>query len=355
MQEIALKHPQFASEVNFSVQAGKGQVEFEAPLDSLSLNQTLKTPTRILMRLLSRRCRDLPKLYNIIRKYNWRPYLFSDQVQFKVTCHQSRLMHTGRIEQTANEAFSEYYNANPLAKKVLDKNKGLVQSIYLRIDHDDLTISLDTSGELLHRRGSDPFRGKAAIRENIASCLLIELMDGLDWHHFQLIDPMCGSGTFLKEAMHFWNSTEKRSFSFQNFYHGDPIAFTSKPNFNMYFGFDNDAGIIQKINSEWAKEQDLFSDNKDMLSSDMPSIVITNPPYGKRIKIKGNKGEFFAKVVSQIKAKFHPFRMGIIIPNDVDYRSLVEINEYQLIKNIRLFNSGVWVRFLVWEQRNSHT
>lgn len=347
LREIQLKHPEFTENTEFIISKGLGLIEFNAPLSAVALNYTLKCPTRILLRLGTRRCRDFPKLFNIIKKFNWRPFLKTQNIEFKITSHESRLIHTGRINESAQKAIKEYFRANALSKKLTDANKNKTQTIYLRLDKDDLTIALDTSGELLHKRGDKTFRGKAALRENIASSLLLELLEKENWASHELIDPMCGSGTFLFEANSFWEISDSREFSFQLFSEAAPLKLQASAwGAIKVLGHDNDEEIVKTSRCEFITNEDLFAQPK---SQHKECVVISNPPYGKRIKIMGKKLEFFQKILEQIVSKYGPKKFGIIIPCDIDQEMIKSPFKYQKLKQIKFFNSGIWVWFIIWE------
>lgn len=299
-----------------------GGLEIECEMiEGLSLNQILKTPSKILMRLKTQKCRDLPKFYNIIKKIPWRDYLTQESVEVSITAKKSRIIHTKRLEDSFTKALSDYFAAQKLKGSILEAHKDdPKQKIFIRLDNDNLTISFDTSGELLHIRGDRAFRGHASIRENIASLLLIKLMKGLPQGEYNLIDPMCGTGTFLFE----WqkrNQLQTRKFLYEYL---NPLQFsekalnleTSMPEDHFkYFGFDIDEDIILKLkkSSEISFATQDIQMAKQMVGN---NIVVLNPPFGKRVKIDGNKVKFFEDLIRYIKQAYCPVRLGIIIPRD---------------------------------------
>lgn len=305
----------------------QGGIEIECELEhGLILNYLLKVPSKILLRVKQQKCRDLPKLYNIIKKINWKEYLQQENIKIKVSSKKSRLIHTKRIEQSAARAFIDYFKANKLPVKTKELNENNTQqNVFIRLNEDDLTISLDTSGELMHVRQDRDFRGHGSIRENIACALLIKLLGLKPIENITLIDPMCGTGTFLFEAQNFHKLT-KRDFLFNqwniNLKQDISLITISPPwSFKQIIGYDIDSNIInmnKKIASSIRFEpRDIFDEKRESIDNEPQSskqFIICNPPYGKRVKIEGNKEIFFKNIVSQSFYSRGRCQSGFIIP-----------------------------------------
>lgn len=311
----------FPSEAFTIVDTTHGGIEIKCSAHiGFALNHVLKTPSKILLRIKEQKCRDLPKFFNIIKKIPWKNYLNQEHVEVSITAKKSRIIHTGKLEVSFHKALSEYFSANKIKGAVLKKHKeDKAQNIFIRLFEDNLTISFDTSGELLHIRGDRSFRGLASIRENIASLLLIELTSNLRNQQYNLIDPMCGTGTFLFE----WRKRfdlQSREFLYMGLKESllaNKVALVKTDihdNFK-YYGFDINNEIISKNNNTLGitfKQSDIF-EAKEIKGN---NIVIVNPPFGKRVKISGDKVIFFKKLVEQIERVYKPERLGILIPRD---------------------------------------
>lgn len=320
--ELRDKFPLYFPSSHFElIKKDFGGLEIECELPhGLLLNQILRSPSKILMRLKTQKCRDLPKFYNIIKKIPWRDYLNQESVDVSITAKKSRIIHTTKLENSFHKALSDYFTANKLKNTLVEKHAlDPKQKIFIRLDNDDLTISLDTSGDLLHIRGDRSFRGHASLRENIATLLLIKLMNDLPPGQYNLVDPMCGSGTFLYEWLK-RDSLQQRSFNYE--YLSDQQLKTlpevnelqHEDNFS-YFGFDIDAEIIEQLKLDPAitfKVQDI----KTASPLNGPNILMVNPPYGKRVKIAGDKQKYFQDLIQDIKRAYRPKRLGIIIPRE---------------------------------------
>jgi putative N6-adenine-specific DNA methylase len=342
LEELNYKWAKHFPEASFTVVSNEvGGIEIETELEfGLQLNMVLKIPTRILLRLKKQKCRDLPKLFNILKKIKWKDYLKQQNVDFHISARKSRLIHTGRIKNTSIDALKAYFNANkiPQKKELLNAKD---QIIFLRFNEDNLDISLDTSGELLHKRDKNSYRGKASIRESFSAALCLKLL-GLN-HHDQIhfIDPMCGSGTNLLEARDFF-TLNRRDFSFQNWINFPEVDhlqdLPSIWNFQSLIGNELDKEVFENV-----KEQELDIRHGDFFdfSFENTNYLILNPPYGKRIKIDQDKVKYFKSLIGHIKTNIKPDRFGIIIPRD--FAGQIHCKE-----RLNFNQNGIKVTFLIF-------
>jgi putative N6-adenine-specific DNA methylase len=176
-----------------------------------ALNHWLKIPTRILLRLAEFRCKDLPKLFNRVRKLPWQNYLRRGPVECSVSVHESRLKIKETIAESVREALRDCEHHQPFRKKFLD----VPQNIFLRIKKDTVFVSIDTSGEALYKRGYKPFTAQAPMRENLAAGLLWPLLSSCP--EGTIVDMMAGSGTLGFEALSFYEPVRGRKFAHENF------------------------------------------------------------------------------------------------------------------------------------------
>jgi putative N6-adenine-specific DNA methylase len=137
---------------------------------------------------LVRKARDLP-FETILRK--------DDPVSLRVTCHKSRLYHSGAVAERVHEAIEARLGGKVQLSKPDEEGDSPPQLVLARLDHDVCTVSADSSGALLHRRGYSLSRGRAPLRETLAAALLLAARyDAAE----ALLDPLCGSGTIAIEA-----------------------------------------------------------------------------------------------------------------------------------------------------------
>lgn len=327
------------------------EIECETEIGFL-LNHILKCPSRILMRLTSFKCRDVPKLFQRTSKFKWGPYLLSTSPKVHIAATESRLFDSRKIEKAFHDGVAECFRHQPMKKKHQELNSTVTLSpeIFIRFDNDTCTFSLDTTGELLHKRGDKTLTGHAPLRESLASLLLQEI----GAHPTAtLIDPMCGSGTFLIEAHDYYKTNMSREFSYQNtpFYREQKTRLPLPDNqqikiFKEFLGFDNDQEIVKEaLTNIGAREikvglQDVL---QKQAKAESENIVILNPPYGKRV---GNKNEidikYYVNIINSIKKNFSPKMIGIIIPQEFTLRTTKEIN---ILKSIPFKNGGISVIF----------
>ena len=331
-------------------------------LKAVQLNTILKIPTRILLRVDSFKCRDFPKLFKRIQRYPWKDVLFGPQFKLSVSSKSSRLIHTKRIEDSVNDGILKYFKAFPPKKNVLEKMQETpIQSIYIRFNQDICTISLDTSGEALYRRGLKLFTTEAPIRETIASALLYNLHRYIENDRYTLIDPMCGSGTHLLESSHFYESNHHRQYQFY-YWPKFPEFESAKINshflpkiFIKYFGFDQDRDTIEvaKKNLKQYNSKNILFKQKDLFISeplkDGQNVILINPPYGKRIAPYQQLEDFYHALFEKCYEQYEPELFGMVVPNSFSYRRII-IKNYRLLEKRDFSNGGIKVHFLLFKK-----
>lgn len=307
----------------------------------------LKVPTRILLRLEEFKVRDFPRLVGKLSKLNWNQLLSHPQPNFEITASKSRLLHTGRIEEIFKEVINKHLAKQPLSLDWQKKNFS-PQTFYVRVVDDVLTLSVDLSGEALYKRGEGIIKGEAPLRETYASALLLEMFKDVNTP-VTLLDPMCGSGTFLYEALSFYKPS-KRSFSFTEnpIFKGKhfPIPKLEKSlPLKEVKGFEINADLVKKLNRDFITQHDsLLSDYQ----IDSDTIIICNPPYGERLKVEGKRGQFLKNAFEHF-TKLSPYRLGWLIPSDMEdvFKSP---QNYRLLSKRRFRNGGLMVSFMIWER-----
>ena len=169
-----------------------GGIMFSGGLKELYLaNLWLRSATRILVRLGTVTARDFPTLFQRLSKLPWGRFIKAGtSCDIRVTSRASRLIHTGRIAEVCQAAIAKSMGEE-------EGDNGKVQKIFLRVDDNCSQVSIDSSGENLHRRGYRQASVAAPLRETLAAgCLLACRYDG----SVPLLDMMSGSGTFAIEA-----------------------------------------------------------------------------------------------------------------------------------------------------------
>ena len=153
-------------------------------------NLVLRGASRVLARIGAFRVMHIAQLDKRARKFPWGDVLRPDvPCRVEVTTRASKVYHAGAAKQRIERALTESFGAR------LADDAAVILKV--RIEDDLCTISVDTSGESLHKRGHKQGVGKAPMRETLAAMFLRQC----GYHGTEPVyDPMCGSGTFVIEA-----------------------------------------------------------------------------------------------------------------------------------------------------------
>jgi putative N6-adenine-specific DNA methylase len=242
-------------------------------------------------------------------------------VKVEATCRASRIYHAGAAAERVERAIREVLGAPVVPEAEV--------RVMVRIEDDLCTISVDSSGEPLHRRGHKEEVGKAPMRETLAALFLRECgYRGTE----PVVDPMCGSGTFVLEAAEIALGLapgRSRSFAFERMASFDPAAWAAmkvvapRETALRFQGFDRDAGAVRMsaANAVRAGVDGVVSfaqgDVADLVPPEgPPGLVIVNPPYGTRI---GNPKLLFAlhgRMGAVLKERFRGWRVGVVTSDE---------------------------------------
>ena len=282
-------------------------------------NLELRGAARVLVRLGAFRALHLAQLDKRARKFPWGEVLRADiPVRVEASCKRSRIYHAAAAAQRIGRAIEEELGAPVSAEADI--------RVLARIDDDLCTISVDTSGEPLHRRGHKEAVGKAPMRENLAALFLRQCgYRGTE----PVLDPMCGSGTFVIEAAEIASGLapgRSRAFAFEKLVPFDAARWAQMraprdvpPLPVRFFGFDRDTGAIgmSRANAARAGVAAITEFRQRPISAlappeGPPGLVIVNPPYGARI---GNRKLLFAlygALGEALSARFAGWRLGLV-------------------------------------------
>ena len=320
---------------------GKGGALFTGRIpDCYQANLTLRTANRILMRVDEFTATNFRQLAKKAADFPWELYLSPNAVvEVRVTAKHSRLMHTDAVTEHFTSGLSkrmEVSAGNTL--KSLPKS-GYLQRIFLRAEDDRFTVSLDSSGELLHKRGLKTRGGEAPIRETIAAAIL--MLSGYQPGDL-IVDPMCGAGTFSLEAAMMAAHIPAgwfREFAFMGWPCFKPAQWAhirreAEKKFTqisapVVFASDIDPDnclALEKI----FKDAPLLSETAEVRVQDFFSIrpsdleipedrrqnglIVLNPPYGLRLGSKSHIPELIADIGQKLKKDFKGWRLALIIP-----------------------------------------
>ncbi len=282
-------------------------------------NLEIRGAARVLVRIGNFRAVHLSQLDKLARRFPWGDVLRADvPVKAEATCKRSRIYHSGAVTQRIERAIHEELGAS-----VSDDAEVRIKA---RLDNNICTLSVDTSGELLHRRGHKEAVSKAPMRESLASLFLRQCgYDGSE----TVVDPMCGSGTFIIEAAEIAAGLapgRSRHFAFEHLASFDADAWQSlreggalRPVDIKFYGSDRDAGAIRMSSTNAAQagvegltifEEQEISDLR--APEGAPGLVIVNPPYGARIGNKSGLHGLYAALGKTLLSRFSGWRVGLV-------------------------------------------
>lgn len=297
-----------------------GGVAFEGRWpDVWRANLVLRGAGRVLARIGSFRALHLAQLDKRARKVEWAAFLRADvPVRVEASCKRSRIYHAGAAAQRVATAIADELGA-PISEDADLR-------IMVRIEDDLVTVSVDTSGELLHKRGHKEAVNRAPMRETMASLFLRQCgYSGAE----PVLDPMCGSGTFVIEAAEMAMGLapgRSRDFAFELLPGFDAKAWDAlrvdvKPVTTplRFFGSDRDPGAItmSAANAERAGVGAVTRFTHQAIADltapeGPPGLVIVNPPYGTRIGEKKALFGLYAALGQRLMAGFPGWRVGLI-------------------------------------------
>lgn len=280
-----------------------GGIGFEGTLSDVGkANLWLRLASRVLVRITTFPVRALGELERKSGLIDWQRWLPpATPVQIRVTSRKSRLYHQKAIAERIGNAITAA--GFPLAVREAggdeeDTAAAEVQLIVVRVVRDECSISLDSSGELLHRRGYRQAIAKAPLRETLAAAILA----ANEWTaDVPLVDPFCGSGTIPIEAALIARRIppgRHRRFACERWPGWNARAWTElvasadagvRPLTVPIIGSDRDAGAITaaRANAERAGVADGIEWRQQSISDLSPPAgpgsLITNPPYGVRV------------------------------------------------------------------------
>ncbi len=338
---------------NLQPELGYGGVTVRTDLgQGLALNLCLKIPTRILMRVTKFRARDFPKLYRKTSEFEWDKWLDLDcELEVFAATKRSRLKIKKRIEEACLDgwiAVQSTMGHRPDPKKPA--------KLYVRIVEDEVTLSLDTSGERLHKRGNRQMIGEAPLRETIAAALihLVTQTAKDETRPVEIIDPMMGSGTFLLEATTHDRLIDARDFGFESFAtHTKIVPKLESQRFRVasLVGYEVDSKSLKaaKANLKTVAVpapiqligEDLFSAKPLAAATGRCRWVFANPPYGERIKVMGSLREFYEKTFAAVETLAKPDRACFLLPAKAVQGKLRIPLGWKVLEKRRFLNGGI--------------
>jgi len=288
---------------------GEGQVKLTTNLEGMyKACLWSRVATRVMLPIANFKIDSADDLYDAVKAINWSEHMSATDT-IAIDCHGTNhhIRNTQFGAVRAKDAIADYFVALSGERPNVQKEQPDVR-IALRIKREVVTVSIDLSGESMHRRGYRQQGSMAPLKENLAAGLLLRAGWGRDCGLTQLIDPMCGSATFLVEAAMMsldiapglgrqywgfkgWKQHDHRMWQqlmdFAKNRKKDPVELGLR-----FQGTDRDqraiaaaresikrAGMVGVIDVTMTP----FQEHEFDINPELPGLVICNPPYGERI------------------------------------------------------------------------
>ncbi len=339
-----------------------GGVHFDGNLaDVMAVNLHHRTGIRVLMRLQTFKVEGLAQLQRKLAAVPWELYLYRGQkTHIHVTSRHSRLYHSHAISQRISQSI-----AAKQAEMLPPSSDPTEQHLFVRLVDNRLTLSIDTSGDPLYKRGLKQHGGAAPLRETLAAAVL--KMAGFT-PNTPLIDPMCGTGSFaLEAAMVAKNMAPglKRQFAFTGWPAFQPkrwrylrqaaLQKVSQVAHTNIFASDDDENAVIALNdclkihnltdAAGVRKKNFF----DIMPADLPSrkgLVVLNPPYGVRLGQPNDIKNFWSQLARKLALDFKKWRVAVLTPP-----SVVKNVRPLSLKSFRFSHGGLNI-YLFWGMIN---
>jgi len=326
-------------------------------------NVYLRTALKVIMPLRKEQIIKSDDIYHVARKIKWEDWFSVDKNISVSTVGFSDFYNnlnyaSLKVKDAIADRFMEKFKKRPNVKsKFADIN------IHVHVKNKLVEISLDSSGESLHRRGYRRGGHKAPLNEVLAASVVMLS----DWDKKKpLYDIMCGSGTILIEALMYALNIPPRilrdKYAFMNWkdYSSDLYKKVIKQengdikkNKPLLYGNDISSKYIDIVNTQlkMLNLEDSINlsvgDFRDTTKSiDDDGVIITNPPYGERLE--DNVDELYMDLGNHVKANFKGHSMWIMSSN----LSALKKTKMKPGKIYNLYNGGLDVRFQQYEIRS---
>lgn len=325
-----------------NVQPGRRMVAFEGDLEIMyRANMACRTALRILKPLYKFTAPDTDVLYDMIKEYDWSTILTPEKTfSIDTVCNSdlftnSRFV-TYRVKDAIVDWFKDKYGPEVRpGVRLVDADV----MINVHIDSDRITVSLDSSGESLHKRGYRVAQTEAPINEVLAAGIILKS----GWRgDSPLVDPMCGSGTFLIEAAliakGIMPGIYRRRFAFETWPDFNEELFEKVYNddsqerdfdHKIYGGDISPKAIaVAEKNIQRAgvsRYIDLsikpLAHWEEAPEDGTPGVMVTNPPYGERINVEDMDG-LYALLGTKLKHVFKGYHAWIIGYREEHFRKI---------------------------------
>ena len=309
------------------VQIGRRMVSFSGNQEMMyRANFCLRTAVRILKPISHFRARNADEVYKAVKEIEWKDILDLD-TSFVVdtTVYSTEFRNSKFVAYKVKDAIVDYFMEREGKRPNISvANPDLRLNIH--IAEENCTLSLDSSGESLHLRGYRTATVEAPINEVLAAALI--KMSGWKFD-CDLIDPFCGSGTILVEAAlmarNIYPGVFRQKFGFENWKDFNPELLSSifeddsneRTFEHRIVGSDINLRAVEAAlaNAKAAGVADLITveqrEIRDFKKPEMPAVLITNPPYGERLRPE-DLSDIYRTLGEKLKREFQGGEAWII-------------------------------------------
>ncbi|MDO4510562.1 MAG: THUMP domain-containing protein [Bacteroidales bacterium] len=333
------------------VTQGKRMVSFKGSLETMyKANFCCRTALRILKPIYKFRSTDADDLYEQVRQFEWDTVLSTDKTfSIDTTVFSDVFRHSRFVTYRVKDAIVDYFQEKE-GKRPSIRVSAADFVLNVHISGDEVTISLDSSGAPLYKRGWRVAQTEAPINEVLAAGII--KLSGWDGQS-NFVDPMCGSGTFLIEAAMIAANINpgvyRKEFAFQNWSDYDADLFDAIYNddsqereFNhKIYGCDVavQAVAIAEANIKSAGLSKMIELQQrsiaDWEEAPEKGVLITNPPYGERLKYQ-DINELYATLGNKLKFVFKGYDAWVI-----SYGELTDLIGLRASVNYPLLNGDL--------------
>lgn len=344
------------------VKTGIRNVSFEGDKGFMyKANLGLRTAIKILKPIKTFKVFGEQDLYDKVKSISWEKYLSSNgSLAIDATVHSNVFTHSQYIALKSKDAIVDRFREQTGERPNVDLRFPDLK-VNIHIDKQLCTVSLDSSGESLHRRGYKIATNIAPINEVLAAGLV--LLSGWDGQS-DFMDPMCGSGTILIEAAmiacNIPPNLLRKEFAFERWQDWDVDLFESieesllkktRDFHHKLLGFDKSPSAVRKAIDNiknahleefiTVKHEDFFKTQK---AGEELLHMVFNPPYGERLESL-NAEEFYSNIGDTLKQSY-PGTNAWFITSNLEALKYVGLRPSRKIK---VFNAKLEGRFVKYE------
>lgn len=313
------------------VSIGKRAVECEGDLRLLyRANLELRTALRVLRPVYTFAAEDEARFYEALLEFDWSQVMdVDDTFAIDAVAYSKIFTHSQYIALKTKDAIADWFRAKTGRRPSVDIERPNIR-FNIHVAANQVTISLDSSGESLHKRGYRVEAGPAPINEVLAAGLV--LLSG--WKRdCAFVDPMCGSGTIpIEAALYAYNIPPqwyREDFAFMRWSDFDPMLWADvrtrardamSPFSHPILGFDKNYRAIQaaEANMRQARLEGKIRFERHRFETLNPStekgIIIMNPPYDARLEERNIEG-LYQMIGDRLKQAFRGYTAWIISAN----------------------------------------